>query len=113
MPITVSKKNDSIPDAMKIYAEDQLQAVIEGYPKIISASIILNMEKSRRFTAEVVIHGKNINYEADHEAFDLKEAIDTTIGNIDKQLRKHLDKVQHHHKPDHVKPKAEEDEEQL
>ena len=112
MAINVSKRNDSIPDRMKTYAEEQLQGVIDIYPKISSASVILGMEKNR-FTAEVVVHGKHVNVEADHEAFDLKESIDAVVVKIDKQLRKHLDKVQDHHKPDHVKPevKASEEEE--
>ncbi len=110
MAINVSKRSESIPDVMKTYAEEQIQSVIDVYPKISSVSVILGMEKNR-YTAEAVIHGKHVNVESDHEAFDLKEAIDAVVAKIDKQLRKHIDKVQDHHKPDHTKPEAEASEE--
>lgn len=103
MTVNVSKRSESISDEMKTYAEAQVQGVIESYHKITSASVILGMEK-HRFKAEALVHGKHIDIEADHEAFSLKEAIDVVVDNVDKQLRKHFDKVQDHHKPDHVKP---------
>lgn len=97
MSVIVSARNGMISEVQKNYAKESIEALIGRYHKITSARIILSAEKAR-YKAEVIIHGKNINVEADYESLDMRESIDTMISKADKQLRRHFDKVQNHHK---------------
>lgn len=97
MEINVTGRHMSVTDALKEYAESKLKAVVEGYNKITSAKIILDVQKTRS-KAEVIVHGKNINVESDAESYDMYESIDTVIKKVDKQLQHHFDRVQDHHK---------------
>jgi len=90
-------RHDNVSNAMKDYAEEKLQGIIDEYRKISSARAILDIQKSR-FFAEVIIHGKNINVEADHESYDMYESIENAADKAEKQIRRYFDKIQDHHK---------------
>ena len=65
--------------------------------KISSARIVLNLEKTRHL-AEVIVHGKGLDIEADSESYDMYESIDAAMGKIERQLERYFDKKQDHHK---------------
>lgn len=97
MEIMVSIRHEAVKSRVKNYAEDRLKSILEDKHKITSASVILDKQK-KLFKAEVIVHGKHLNIEADDEAFEIHEAIDSTIGKIERQLDKFFDKKQDHHK---------------
>ncbi|HJO92131.1 MAG TPA: ribosome-associated translation inhibitor RaiA [Victivallales bacterium] len=98
MSIIVSVRNGNISETLKTYAEDKITSLIENFPKITSARVILDAQKSR-YEAEVIIRGKNFNVEASDESFDMYDSIDSIADKANTQLRKHYDKVQNHYKP--------------
>jgi putative sigma-54 modulation protein len=108
MEITVTARHSSISDTLKDYAQTKLESVLEGLHKISSAKVILDIQKSMN-RAEIIVHGKNINFEADSESYDMYQSVDLTVDKISKQLHKYFDKIQDHHK--NTKLKAEEEEE--
>lgn len=97
MEIMVSIRHESVKSKVKDYAENRLQSILEDKHKITSASVILDKQK-KLFNAEIIVHGKHLNIEADDEAFEIHEAIDSTIEKIERQLGKFFDKKQNHHK---------------
>jgi len=97
MEIMVSVRHESVKSNVKGYAENRLKSILEDKHKITSASIILDKQK-KLFKAEVIVHGKHLNIEADNEAFEIHEAIDSTMEKIERQLEKFFDKKQNHHK---------------
>jgi putative sigma-54 modulation protein len=106
MGIIVSGRHVEVTDSMKEYAENKLNAILEDKHKISSARIVLNLEKTRH-TAEVIVHGKGLNVEADSESYDMYESIDTVMGKIERQIERYFDKKQDHHKASHIsKPVA-------
>ena len=106
MEITVTVRHSSISDNLKEYAQAKLQSVLEGLHKINSAKIILDIQKSMN-KAEIIVHGKNINFEADSESYDMYQSIELTVDKIAKQLHKYFDKVQDHHKNTKIKGEEE------
>jgi len=98
MSIIVSGRHVQVTDALRQHAEAKFQALIDEYPKITSIRVILDIQKAHQM-AEAVIHGKHLEVEATHQAFDMYEAIDQVADKADKQLRRHFDKIQDHHKP--------------
>ena len=97
MQVIISGRHVSVTKGMKKYCEDKLRPVLDhDNLKISTARVILNVEKERHF-AEVVVSMKNHTLEADAETLDMYQSIDKTVDKIDRQIRKVLDKVQHHH----------------
>ena len=111
MSVIISIRNGNISDTLKLYAETKAEAIITDYPKITSVRVILDCQKSR-YKAEILVRGKNLNIEADYESFDMYDSIDAVIEKTNKQLRRHLDKVQDHYKPSKLQPVAEEETEE-
>ncbi len=97
MDIIVTGRHFDVGEALKDHATAKIEAAISEYRKITSARVVLDQQGSRA-KAEVIVHGKNINYEAESETFDMYKSIDEAIAKIDKQLVKHFEKVQEHHK---------------
>jgi len=100
MSIIVSGRHLEVSDAVKEYVQNKVSPITEGYNKVNKVSVVLDVQKSR-YSAEIIVHGKHINIEADAEKYDLYEAIDAAILKVDKQIRKYFDKVQAHHKTEH------------
>ena len=97
MSVIVSGRHLQVSDALRQHAEEKVGAIIDGLPKITSARVILGIQKAHQ-TAEIIIHGKNLEIEAVHEAFDMYEAIDHAADKAAKQLRRFFDRIQDHHK---------------
>ena len=97
MSVIISVRSGNISDTLKEYAETKANAMVSDYPKVTSINVVLSTQKSR-YKAEIIVRGKNLNVEADYESFDLYDSIDAIIDKAKTQLRRHLDRVQDHHK---------------
>ncbi|HBC88941.1 MAG TPA: ribosome-associated translation inhibitor RaiA [Lentisphaeria bacterium] len=97
MEIIVSGRHISVTESVKTYAEDKLEAILSSYHKISSVRVVLDVQKSR-CKAEIIVHGKNLDMEADSESYNMNESIDAAVAKIDHQLTKYFDKIQDHHK---------------
>ncbi len=96
MEIIVSGRHLSVTEAVKNYAKEKLEAILSPYHKIGNVRIVLDVQKTR-CKAEVIVHGKNLDMEADAESYDMLESIDAAIVKIGHQISKHFDKIQDHH----------------
>lgn len=97
MEIIVSGRHISVTEAVKNYAKEKLEAILSSYNKIGNVRIVLDVQKAR-CKAEVIVHGKNIDVEADAESYDMHESIDAAVAKVDHQISKYFDKIQDHHK---------------
>ncbi|MGL4854244.1 MAG: ribosome hibernation-promoting factor, HPF/YfiA family [Lentisphaeria bacterium] len=96
MEIIVSSRNDDIKKGVKKHAEQRAIALQSMYQYLTSCRVVLNIEKNEE-TAEVILHGKNIDFETVVSTRDLYESIDKAMNKIEVQLQKHLDKLHNHH----------------
>jgi len=97
MSIIVSGRHFQVSDALRQYAEEKVGAIIAEFHKISSVRVTLETQKAHQL-AEVLIHGKQLEIEAKHQSFDMYESIDQVVMKAAKQLRRHFDRVQDHHK---------------
>lgn len=102
MEIIVTGRHMEVSDALREYAEKKILEAVEGAHKINSGKAILEIQKGRS-KAEIIIHGKHLNIEAEAEAYDMYQAIDKASEKAGKQIEKYLDKVQDHHKQSKIK----------
>ncbi|MCJ8332126.1 MAG: ribosome-associated translation inhibitor RaiA [Lentisphaeria bacterium] len=64
---------------------------------LTSVRAVIDYNKhSNTFHAEIVLHGNHINIEADSEGDELIAVFEKVYHKVDKQLRKHIDKMQDH-----------------
>lgn len=98
MDIQLTGRNVTVNDGLRDYVHDRLQPVLADYPRVESSHVILVHEKYR-FTAEVVVQGREkLRAEAEETTDDLYASIDAAAIKIDRQLRKSREKmIDRHH----------------
>ena len=113
MSIIISGRHVSVSEEMKAYAESKIEPIMNQRYKISSVRVILETQKNRH-KAEIVVHAKNCEFEADCETLDMYESIDMAVAKVAKQIGKHFDKKQDHHKAEPLRdvslPEQEDDE---
>jgi putative sigma-54 modulation protein len=103
MNLQISGHHLEITPALRDYVTGKLERVTRHFDHVIDVSAILSVEKLKQ-KAEVTVHlsGKDIHVESIDE--DLYAAIDALADKLDRQVQKHKQKLQDHHrgqKPDH------------
>lgn len=98
MDIQITGRNLTVNEGLKDYVDERLGPVLAAFPRVESCHAILSHEKYR-FTAEVVVQGRDKLREAAVETTDdMYAAIDAAADKIDKQLRKSREKmIERHH----------------
>jgi putative sigma-54 modulation protein len=91
--ISVTGRHVEITDAIREHVMNSIQHAFREFPRLVSAHIILSVEKYRHI-AEIVVHGPNhVEAEATHESDNLYASIDQAIEKAERQLRKAWDKM--------------------
>jgi putative sigma-54 modulation protein len=72
-----------------------LDRIESEYSKLTSARVVVDHQRQHH-KVEVILHGKQIDIEAEAREENLWAAIDAASDRTERQLRKHLDKVQNH-----------------
>ncbi len=97
METIISGRHIEVSSEVKDYVNDQSSRIELMYNKLTSTRVVLEAERNA-FLVEVILHGKNIDMEAKVETNDVYISIDKAFEKVGKQLRKHMDKIQDHHK---------------
>lgn len=95
MQMTISGHHIDVTDSLKEYAEEKLTKLERHSTDIISINATLSVEKTRQ-KAEATIHVKGADLFADAESEDMYAAIDALSSKLDRQVKKHKQKVQNH-----------------
>ena len=104
MNLQISGHHLEITPAIHAYVTEKLERVTRHFDNVIDVNVILSVDKLKQ-KAEVTVHlsGKDVYVEAIEE--DLYAAIDSLADKLDRQIQKHKQKVQDHHrglKPNHA-----------
>ncbi|MDA3792307.1 MAG: ribosome-associated translation inhibitor RaiA [Elusimicrobia bacterium] len=95
MKVNITARHLELTSALKEYAEKKLLHARKFAGNIKKGHIILNVEKDRHI-AEIVVSVKNHNITAKAVAGDMYAAIDVVMDKLNKQLKKHLEKIKDH-----------------
>lgn len=97
MQLEVTGQNVEITEALKAYVTDKTERIERHFGNLISAHFVLHLEKLQH-SAECTIHvgGRTNPIHADAEAEDMYAAIDALVDKLDRQVRRHKDKVTSH-----------------
>ena len=97
MNLQISGHHIEVTQALRDYATGKLDRVTRHFDHVIDVNMTLSVEKLKQI-AEVTVHlsGKDIYVESVDE--DLYAAIDMLVDKLDRQLQKHKQKLQDHHR---------------
>ena len=92
MDITVTFRHIEPTESLKIYAEDKLSKIDKYFDFPIEAHIVLEVQKFRR-VADVTLSVNGTMIKAVEETEDMYSAIDQVMDKIEKQVKRHRDKI--------------------
>ncbi len=98
MQISVSFRNVDPSEHLKGYAETRMARFKKYMEEPVEIHLVLSIQKFRH-TADVTISANGIKIKAQEETGDLYSAIDMVLDKIEKQIKRHREKIKEH-KPD-------------
>ena len=97
MQISITGHHVEITEALRTYVESKFNRLERHFDKMTNIHVILGVEKERQ-KAEATIHVNRGNIFANDENDDMYAAIDGMIDKLDRQLKKHKEKLSDHHR---------------
>lgn len=103
MQLNLSGHHVDITPALREYVSSKLGKLERHFEHVTSAHVVLTVEKlKQRQKAEATVHVPGGTIVADAVAEDMYAAIDAMTDKLDRQVRKHKDKVTDHHRQEGV-----------
>ncbi|MGA9335733.1 MAG: ribosome-associated translation inhibitor RaiA [Rudaea sp.] len=100
MQITVSGHQVAVTPALRDYAIAKLDRVVRHFDHLHDVSVTLSVEKLLH-KAEATLHcAANKTIHGDAQASDMYAAIDALADILDRQVKKHKEKLTNHHRDD-------------
>ena len=97
MQINLSGHHVEVTPALKDYVENKLQRLERHFDHVTNVHVILTIEKQRQ-KAEATIHVSGADVFADAVNSDMYASIDALVDKLDRQIKKHKEKLQDHHR---------------
>ena len=95
MKITVTLRNGEDESWQKEYVEEKMKKLDKYIDTPAEARVVLQVEKFRN-TTEISLLANGLNINSKEEAKDMHLAIDEAIDKLERQLKKHKEKVRTH-----------------
>jgi putative sigma-54 modulation protein len=96
MQINITGHHIEVTPALRSYVTEKLQRIYRHFDNVISTDVILKVENHhKQVEAKVNAAGKSLF--AQESGKDMYAAIDGLIDKLDKQVRRHKDRVRGHH----------------
>ena len=97
MQINITGHHVDITPALRAYVEEKLERLERHFDNITNAHVILEIEKDRQ-KAEATINVSRGRVYADSEDENMYAAIDSLADKLDRQIKKHKEKLKDHHR---------------
>jgi putative sigma-54 modulation protein len=95
MQVSLSGHHVDITDSIRNYVNEKIQRLDRHFDQALDINIILTVEKLRH-KAEATLHVSGNNLHADAVKEDMYAAIDGLIDKLDRQGKKHKEKIKSH-----------------
>jgi putative sigma-54 modulation protein len=100
MQIQLSGRQVEITPPLREYVGNKLERVIRHFEGVQDAHVIMSVEKLKHRVEATLNARRNKVLHADAEADDMYAAIDALVDKLDRQVRKHKEKITDHHRAD-------------
>ncbi|MDX1655941.1 MAG: ribosome-associated translation inhibitor RaiA [Candidatus Competibacteraceae bacterium] len=102
MQIQLTGHHMDITDALRAYVIEKLGRIERHFDQVTSVQIILSVEKLRQ-KAEATLHVAGNDLYADSVQEDMYAAIDGLADKLDRQVKRHKEKLTDHHRSEKVR----------
>lgn len=92
MNISTTSRQYDLPPALKDYAEGKVQNLKRYFDHIVNANLVFSLEKYRH-KVEITLHVNGKDFISEEESDDMYVSVDRTIDKLERQLRRHKDKL--------------------
>ncbi len=96
MPITITARHTDVTDEIKNYAKAKAQTVVDSFIGIERLNVVLDKQRHNHIAEVVMQAKKRFRAEANETSDDVRKAIDQAFEKIERQLRKHFEKIHDH-----------------
>ena len=96
MQISITGHHVDLTPALRAYATEKLQRISRHFDHVISINVILKVENHNQ-VAEANVHAAGKTLFAQASDADMYAAIDDLSDKMDKQVRRHKDRIRGHH----------------
>ncbi len=97
MQVNITGQHVEVTESMHNYTMEKLERLERHFENITNVHVILSVEKLRQ-KAEATVHVNGGDLFADSEETDMYAALDGLIDKLDRQIRKHKEKMKDHHR---------------
>lgn len=97
MQIILTGHHVEITDALRQYVSSKMERLERHFDNVTDLHVVLSVEKLRQ-KAEATLHLSGNNLHADAIDEDMYAAIDALADKLDRQVKKHKEKVTDHHR---------------
>ncbi len=97
--VNVTGRHLAITAAINDYAQKKVESLHLDYPRIVSAHVILEVDKYRHRAEVVLVCCNHITIEAHEECPDLYASIDQATAKVARQMRKYKTRLLRHQRP--------------
>jgi len=97
MQIDVTGHHVELTDPLRNYVSEKFERLERHFDHVTDVHVILSVEKLRH-TAEATIHISGGKLFADSTNEDMYAAIDSLTDKLDRQIKKHKEKLTDHHR---------------
>jgi len=95
MQIELTGNHVDITPALRDYVESKFGRIERHFDHLIGIHVILSIEKQRH-KAEATVHARRVRIFADAVEEDMYAAIDAMMDKVDRQVKKHKEKITAH-----------------
>jgi len=97
MQLEITGQNVEITQALRAYVAEKTERLERHFDHLISAHFVLHLEKlMHTVEGTISVGGRTNPIHANAEAEDMYAAIDALIDKLDRQVRRHKDRVTDH-----------------
>ena len=97
MQLTLTGHHVDITESLRNYVDSKFEKIERHFDHVVDVQVILTVEKLRQ-KAEATVHLSGSNIYADDTQEDMYAAIDGLIDKLDRQVKKHKEKITNHHR---------------
>lgn len=101
MQINITGHHVDLTPALRAYVTEKMQKLARHFDQLNSIHVILNIEKLQQ-QAEATVNAGRRTLFATHSAADMYASIDGLVDKLDRQVRRHKERITNHHHARHV-----------
>ena len=96
MQLNITGHHVEVTPALRAYVTEKVQRISRHFDHVISINVILKVENHQQL-AEGTVNAAGKQLFATHVDEDMYASIDGLVDKLDKQVRRHKDKIRGHH----------------